>query len=133
MNRFVQDPIANTYWEGCVRGELWIQRCRPCGRAQFYPRAACTACLARDPDWIQASGEGIVYAITRVDRPPELGTSGGEFLAIVELEEGPRMLTHIVGAGESLPDIGARVSVRFEPLDGDDVRYPVFTIDRNGT
>ena len=98
MNRFADDPVARPFWEGCQQGQLMIQRCRECGRAQFYPRSFCSDCHASDPLWIRASGAAVVYAVTRVDRPPVVGASGGELLAVVELEEGPRLLTHIVDA-----------------------------------
>lgn len=130
MNGFAADPVAGPYWDGCARHELWVQQCMSCGTAQFYPRALCASCGEREIAWERASGRGSIYAITRVDRPPVRGESGGELLALVELDEGPRVLTHIVGAGgEMLPTIGTRVSVTFASLPGSDLPYPVFRME----
>lgn len=129
MNRFTEDPLAAPFWEGCRRGELMIQRCEACGGAQSYPRSFCGHCHAPGPRWIRASGRARVYAVTRIDRAPVVGESGGEILAIVELEEGPRLLTHIVDAQPDVAAIGARVSVRFDELFADDPPYPVFTLE----
>lgn len=133
MNRFAQDPVAEPHWQGRARGELWIQRCLACSRAQFYPRSSCASCGTRDPGWMRASGRGVVYAVTRVDRPPVQGEAGGQVLALVELDEGPRLLTHIVTDSPDLPTIGSPVQVEFAAIAGDEGLHPVFSLIKDVT
>ena len=122
-------PEAKPYWDGARDGKLMIPRCRACARAHFYPRVACPHCGSRDLQWVQASGRGrllsfeIAHQILNKAfkvRPPVI-------LAMVELEEGPRLLTNLVNA---TPDPAALrcdmpVEVVFETLT-DEVTLPVF-------
>jgi len=129
----VLDGDTRPYWEGVARGELRIQRCEACGRYVFYPRSICPYCHADRLGWVTASGEGTIYSYTVVhqafgpfaDQPPFV-------VALVELAEGVRMLTRIVGAdGSRVPSqiaIGAPVRVMFEqvaPADGKDSAEPL--------
>lgn len=109
------DPTTRPFWEGTLRHELLIQRCDSCGGHQFYPRPFCLACGASDPRWVQASGGGVIYSLTE----PHIQV-GPQFVppyvvAIVELDEGPRMLTHIEGGPCA---IGDRVQVVWRAREG---------------
>jgi uncharacterized OB-fold protein len=109
------DEVNRPYWEGLRAGVLRIQRCRACGNAWLPPREACPNCLAADPDWVEASGHGTVlswvvyhkaYHDAFRDRVPYN-------VAIVELEEGARLITNIVAPNDSLR-IGLPVQLRIE-------------------
>ena len=86
-------------------GRFMIQRSRSTGRHVFYPRVAVPGTGEQDLDWVEASGGGTVYAIT-VNR----GREGSSNLALVDLDEGPRMMTRIEGV-ETVP-IGTKVQAR---------------------
>jgi uncharacterized OB-fold protein len=93
------NEVSLPFWEGTRAHELRVQRCRGCGRHIFYPRAICPFCLSEHLDWVTASGKGKVYSYTVVRRAmhPAFREDTPYVLAIVELEEGPRLTTNVVG------------------------------------
>lgn len=120
MSEFTLPPIdelSRPYWDGLEAGKLRFQHCSGCGNRWLPAREACPACLAPGPRWVDAAGTGrvlswVVYHVAYhdafKDRLPYDVT-------LVELDEGPRLLTNIVnsGAGRSLrPD--ARVTLQPE-------------------
>ncbi|GBD12944.1 hypothetical protein HRbin24_00965 [bacterium HR24] len=108
---------SRPFWEGARRGELRLQRCRSCGEYVFYPRSLCPHCLSPELGWTTASGRGHVYTYTVVRRPahPGFRDEVPYVLAIVELEEGPRLTTNIVGVAPEEVRIGMPVEAVFEP------------------
>jgi uncharacterized OB-fold protein len=108
------DPLSLPFWEAANRRQLVIQRCRACGHHQFYPRPFCIRCSSDDVEWVEARGTGTIYSQTtiRVQLLPELPPP--YVAAIVELDEGPRLATNIVGASR----IGDRVRVSWRERDG---------------
>lgn len=95
-----------------AEGRFMIQRSRSSGAHVFYPRTATPGTGAADLEWVEASGLGTIYSIT-VNR----GKTGSHNVALVELDEGPRMMTRIDGV-ETAP-IGARVKARIVAIDGE--------------
>jgi uncharacterized protein len=123
-------PETAPFWEAATAGRLSVQRCRPCGRHYFYPRSFCPRCLSADVEWADLSGRGrlISYVINYRPFPPTDGDAP-QVIALVELEEGVRMLTNIIDSPaepEALP-LDAPVSVAFEPRG--DLKVPVFRLD----
>ncbi len=104
------------YWEGCKRHELRIQRCRVCGRYQFYPRIYCAQCFDDRVEWVAASGRATVLSFTIVRRPVSPAFAGDVpyVVALVTLDEGPTMMTNIIGCEPEKVAIGMRVAVTFE-------------------
>jgi uncharacterized OB-fold protein len=91
------DAAAQAYWTGVERGELWLQRCDACSRSQHYPRTVCRHCGARELVPQRASGAGTVHAVTEVHRAPDPENGRDPYLLVlVELDEGPRVLTHLL-------------------------------------
>ncbi|TMA93377.1 MAG: Zn-ribbon domain-containing OB-fold protein, partial [Deltaproteobacteria bacterium] len=90
------DEESRGYWEALARHELYFQRCRDCGTARFYPRALCPACLSSATEWVRASGRGTVYTftVTHQNQTPGFREELPYVLAMVELAEGPRLLTN---------------------------------------
>lgn len=115
----VPTPETRPFWEGVRRHELLLQRCRPCGEHFFYPRAACPTCLSADLEWRVASGRGTLHTFTVVHRGARGFPLGPPYvIAIVALDEGPRLMTNLVGIE---PDpgriaIGMRVEVVFDDV-----------------
>lgn len=126
-------PDAETapYWEAAKRRELMVQRCTACGTHRFYPRALCPACHADGVEWVKVSGRGSVYSFTVVHRAPSPAFAGKVpyALAIVALDEGPHLLSEIVGTQPGDVAIGMRLAVDFQEI-GDGVVLPVFKAAR---
>jgi uncharacterized OB-fold protein len=122
-------PETRPYWDGAAAGELRMQRCNACGKVYFYPRPFCRYCASKDVEWQRMSGRGrlVSYVINHRPQPPA-APDEPQIIALVELAEGPRMLTNIVGVPPepaNLP-LDAAVTVDFEPRG--DVALPVFRL-----
>lgn len=87
------------FWEGCKRHELLIQKCSQCGAHWFPPSVMCRECLSTEWTHVQASGKGRVYTFAIYHRVyhPSFADDVPYAIGVVELEEGPRMTTNIVG------------------------------------
>ena len=124
----VPTPESRPFWEAARRHELSLQRCRACGRHVFYPRAACPHCLSPDLEWQRVSGRGTLHTFTIVHRGAKNFPLAVPYvLAVVELEEGPRLMTNLVGV-EADPvrvRIGMPVEVVFEDVSSE-VTLPRF-------
>ena len=123
------DQFSQSYWSAAGDGTLLIQRCLACGRYQFYPRRHCAACFAPDPEWTAASGRGRLHTYTIVRRTPnaEFAADCPYVLAIIELDEGPRMTARIVGPADGI-GCDRRVHVVFAPA-GQASALPNFAMD----
>lgn len=104
------------YWEGCHQHQLRIQRCAQCGHYQFFPRIYCTKCFSDRIEWVNASGRGRVLSFTIVRRPvsPAFAPEVPYVVALITLEEGPQMMTNIVGCDPASVAIDMPVEVTFE-------------------
>jgi uncharacterized OB-fold protein len=104
------------YWDGCKRHELLIQLCSSCGYYQFYPRLYCAQCFSDRVEWVAASGHATVLSFTIVHRPVSPAFAGDVpyVVALVTLEEGPSMMTNIIGCAPDQVAIGMPVKVTFE-------------------
>ena len=123
-------PYQDTaeYWAAAREHRFVIQRCNFCGEHQFYPRGVCSHCLSSELEWREASGNGTVYSYSVNHRAPHPGFADDLpfVLAIVELEEGPRMMTNIVVSDPDSVTIGMAVTVTFDDVT-DQVTLPKFT------
>jgi uncharacterized OB-fold protein len=121
------DEESRGWWEALARHELYVQRCRDCGTKRLYPRALCTACLSSATEWVRATGRGSVYTftVTHQNQAPGFREELPYVLAIVELEEGPRLMTNVVGCAPDALRIGMPVEVVFEDATPD-VTLPKF-------
>ncbi len=111
-------PETQPYWDAANRRELAIQRCTSCGKAFFYPRSACPACYSQQVEWFVASGRARLHTYLISHRPaPGFAEQVPYAIAVVELEEGPRMMTNIVGV-DNTPEnlvLDMDLEVDFEP------------------
>ncbi len=112
------DDDTRAYWNGLGRGVLLLQRCRQCGSVQFYQRAMCGRCLSANIVHQAASGQGTIYSFSTVYRPPsaEFKQDVPYTVVLVELAEGPRMISTLVGAAPETVAIGQPVEVVFDRL-----------------
>ncbi|MGW1027412.1 Zn-ribbon domain-containing OB-fold protein [Streptomyces sp. NPDC002577] len=122
------DAFTRRYWDAAADGQLLLRRCRACGLAHHYPREFCPHCWSEDADWEQASGRATLYTwsvVHRNDLPP-FGTRTPYVAAVVDLEEGPRMMTEVVDYEEGALRIGMRLEAAFRAVAGEDFTVPVF-------
>ncbi|MFP6697163.1 MAG: Zn-ribbon domain-containing OB-fold protein [Alphaproteobacteria bacterium] len=122
-------PEAKPYWEGLREGKLMLPECNDCGKAFFYPRIACPNCHSRNVGWVQASGKGKLYSFQIAYRAlnPAFKIPPPYVLAMVELEEGPRLMSNLINV-EADPDVikcDMAVEVVFEKQT-DEVTIPLF-------
>jgi len=117
---------SEPFWEACNREQLLVQVCGLCGRPQWYPRGRCRYCYSYEMKWKEASGEGNVYSFSIVRRATDPAFAGmvPYVVALVELDEGIRMITHITDCELERLEIGARVVVHFREQGG--FKLPVF-------
>jgi uncharacterized OB-fold protein len=102
-DRILPQPTPETkhFWDGCAAGELRLQRCAKCREAYFPPRPFCPSCGEREVEVFTASGKASLYSFVINHRPrPDMGTEPHS-IAVVALEEGPRMMTNIVGCPQT--------------------------------
>ncbi len=100
----VPTPETQFFWDKCKEHELWLQRCQACQHVFFYPRLHCTQCLSDDVPGFRASGKGTLWTYMINHRAvPGFEDDAPYAIAIVQLEEGPRMMSNIVGI-ENTPE-----------------------------
>lgn len=104
------------YFAAVAEGRLVFQKCGHCGNVQFPPRYQCATCWETDLSWIESSGHGRVESFTIVRRAPlsAFRDMVPYVVASVKLEEGPRMITTLVGEDALETEIGDPVAVTFE-------------------
>jgi uncharacterized OB-fold protein len=109
------DADARPHREAARVGRLAMPRCTGCGRLVWYPRPRCPSCHAAVHEWETLSGLGTVYSATVVHRAPDpsLEAAVPYVVALVDLDEGARMLSNIVDCEPDAVTIGMRVAVRF--------------------
>lgn len=122
-------PESQFYWEKCKQHELWMRYCNRCQQPYFYPRDVCPMCGSRDVTWRQMSGRGRIHTFAIVHRPPTPAFADDVpfVTAIVELDEGPRMMTNILMA-DPTPEklrVGMPVEVVFEDIT-EEISLPKF-------
>lgn len=98
------------YAQFLARSEFRIQHCRDCGTHLFYPRLACTRCGGVDLEWVTPSGRGVVHAVSIVNRSTEKG--GPYNVVLIDLAEGPRVMSRVEGVPNEALRIGMAVQVR---------------------
>lgn len=94
----VADPVTAPFWESVKAHTMQLQRCNACDKFIFYPRAMCPHCLSSDLTWQPVAGTGVVHAFTIVHRQPNpaFADDAPYVVALVELDEGVRMMTNLV-------------------------------------
>lgn len=105
--------LSRPFWQAANDGRLVLQRCDACGHYRWTPQILCTACLAEPFTWTEISGRGKLYSYTLVHRAPLAGFEVPYVLAVVELEEGPLMLTRIVDSAHEGLAVNAPVEIAF--------------------
>jgi len=104
------------YFSNLDNGQFFIQHCDSCGRHIFFPKIICPYCGSDDIAWVKPSGNGVVYSVSVILGRPGTGTDYN--VALIDLEEGVRLMSKVEGISSNLIQIGAKVKVRVLNLDG---------------
>lgn len=122
----VRDDLR-PFFEAAAEGRLVVQRCIGCGALRFPARPLCSSCLGREADWVPVSGRGTVFTFNVMHQVyhPGFRDDVPYAVVLVELEEGPRMISRLVGCPPDQVEIGMPVAVLFERV-SDDVTLPKF-------
>ena len=128
-----ETPDTEPYWTATRQRQLVLPWCTHCGRPFWYPRPVCPTCLRPDIEWHEASGRGVVHAVSVMHRPgnPMMADRVPYAVALVDLEEGVRMMSNVEGVDPALVEVGQAVTVTWEPL-SDGRHLPLFEPVRGG-
>lgn len=109
------DKDSEVYWQAARRHELLLQQCSDCERFRFYPRSVCPHCLSDKFRWRPSSGRGRVYSFTIIHRAPTpaFRDQVPYVLALIDLDEGVRMMSNVIDCDPGVVRIGLRVEVIF--------------------
>lgn len=128
MTRVLPQPtkVSKPFWDACRRGEFIIQKCGNCGSHLFYPVRMCPDCSSLDLGWVPASGKGTIYSLSTLVQATDGDKDGPPtILALVALDEGPVMMSNIVGKDAGDARIGDSVAVEFASV-SDEISLPMF-------
>jgi uncharacterized protein len=106
------------FWAATRDRRLVLPWCDDCGRPHWFPRDACPQCLGDRIEWREASGRGVVHAVSVMPKPamPLLADRVPYAVALVDLDEGVRMMTNVVGVDPAAVTVGQLVEATWEPL-----------------
>lgn len=117
--------VSQRHWDGCKEGELWVQKCADCNSYVFIPQESCTACQSFKLNWVQSSGQGVLYSYTTVFRPQRVEFEVPYVVAIIELEEGWHMLSNLIDCDLDAVKVGMPVEVTFQKMT-EEITLPKF-------
>jgi len=130
--RPIPTPDTQFYWDRAAEEQLWLPHCDAEDKVFWYPRDFCPDCGSRDVSWVRASGRGTLAGFVVNHTPhPSYAADGPYVIALVQLEEGIRLMANILGSEiDTPPDpaklpIGMPMEVVFEDR-GDGVKVPQF-------
>ncbi len=109
-------PGAEPFWEHAKRDELFLPFCEGCQKPFYYPRRWCPNCFSQNLSWRKMTGRGEVYSFSVIHQSPlpSYQQDVPYVLAIIELEEGPRMMTNVLECNVDAVHVGMAVEVIFE-------------------
>lgn len=122
------NPITEPFWEGLRNHRLTLQECTECGEVHYPPEVRCIHCFSR-LEWTEVDGTGTIYSYGIVHHPnhPDYFTETPFVLGLVELKEGPKIVTNIVDCDVDDIDIGREVEIAFGDVTHD-LTVPQFTL-----
>jgi uncharacterized protein len=118
-------PEAKPFWDGAANNKLLMQRCRDCRKYVWTPRPSCFECGREHLDWRELSGRGEVYSFTVIRQvvgraaSPAFEKDIPYVIAWIDLNEGPRMISNVIGCPVENVKLGMKVSVIFEQQSAD--------------
>jgi uncharacterized OB-fold protein len=124
----VSDTFSRAWWDACRAHRLLVRRCDGCGGLHFPPRRACPQCWSEQTSWHDVSGRGSLYSysVVRENDLPAFRDAVPYVVAVVELDEGPRLMTTVVDSSAAALGVDAPVEVVF--VDRGDWTFPAFRL-----
>ena len=110
----VPSRMTEPFWAGMRQNRLLLQRCKACSAYRWTPQVLCRDCYSEDYEWAEVSGRGTVFSYTVVHRPPLPAFKAPYIVAVIELAEGPLMLTNVIDCDPAALKVGDKVKVAFE-------------------
>ena len=127
--------VDKEFWYGLKENKLLLQKCLDCNRVQFFPRPLCVNCFSTNLGWEESKGMGTIYSLTLVRTTfipaymKQISDTGMPVIfAIIDLDEGVRMMSQIVGCKPGEVEIGERVKVTFKEIEGTEFKLPLFQL-----
>ena len=134
IKALMSEPMVDSraYWEAADRNELLLARCGACAHRFFYPRILCPKCGSMEIGQIPCEGGGSIYSFTHVNYSPY-----GDFwvaevpytVILVDLDEGPRVLSRLISENRAAVKVGDRVRVKFAKVRESERQVPMFDFD----
>jgi uncharacterized protein len=119
-------PVSEPFWEATRHRRLLVQWCLDCDKSVFFPREICPGCMGSNLEWREASGDGTLHSFTINYVSPSPTAQEGPFaVALVDLAEGPRMMTNVVGLPLDELQVGMKLRVTWDEI-SDGRNYPMF-------
>ncbi len=119
--------LSEPFWAACRERRLILQQCAGCQTHVFIPREFCPSCLGTDLRWVPSSGQGTIVTYTVVWRAQTPAFEVPYVVAVVRLDEGPELVTNIIGSPPDAVRIGAAVQVEFLELTPE-ITLPCFAL-----
>lgn len=119
--------LSKEYWDGCKAEKLLYQQCKDCGEVIFFPKYLCPNCMSHNLEWLQSAGKGkiLTFTVTYESAPPAFYAAVPYAVAIIELDEGYRMMSNIVECDFDTLECDMPVEVVFDPVT-EEVTLPKF-------
>jgi uncharacterized protein len=123
------NKVDQPFWEGAAAGKFLLQKCKSCGKLQFFPRVACVDCFG-ELDWNESKGTGKVHSFTlvRVPRNPAFKDEIPIYYINVILDEGVIIESKLVGVSKEKVKLGDRVKAVFEDTQDPAIKLPCFEL-----
>ena len=126
----MEPPVTDTtqpFWDATKEKRFLVQWCVDCAQPVFYPREVCPRCLGSDLEWREGRGRGVVYAVTVEYKPqnPAMAERAPYAVALVDLDDGIRMMSNVVGCPPEDITVGMPVQMTWEEL-SDGRNLPLF-------
>ena len=123
------NKVDQPFWEGAANSKFLLQKCRTCGKVQFFPRVACVDCFG-ELDWIESKGTGNIHSFTlvRVPRNPAFKDEVPIYYINVILDEGVIVESKLVGEKKEKIKLGDKVKVVFEQTHNPEIKLPCFEL-----
>lgn len=108
--------LTQPFWDATKEGKLKLQRCTTCGEHVWTPQMACRSCLTETLEWSEVSGRGTVYSFVNIYRAANPAYTAPYTIVVVDLDEGPRIFSDLIGIDPEAVKIGMPVEVEFEDV-----------------
>jgi uncharacterized protein len=123
------NKVDQPFWQGAANSKFLLQKCRSCGKVQFFPRVACVDCFGQ-LDWIESKGTGNIHSFTlvRVPRNPAFKDEVPIYYINVILDEGVIVESKLVGENKDKVKLGDKVKVVFQQTHNPEIKLPCFEL-----